>query len=87
MELTKEHFDKSMQGLFDYVETNLKPINERFDKIEATLEVHTRALDRLLKDMENRETEKLVFVHRMERIENWAKQVAEKTGIKIEFKN
>lgn len=54
-------------------------------EIQRTLNTHTSALDKLLKDMENRENERLITIQRFDRLESWARQVSEKVGIKIDF--
>lgn len=55
MELTQEHFDKSMKDLFGYVGKRADDLEVRLEKVEQTLSIHTKALDRLLKDMEARD--------------------------------
>lgn len=70
MELTQEHFDKSMKALFDYVAKRSDDLEVRLEKVEQTLEVHTKALDRILKDLETRDQERLISIERFERLEN-----------------
>ena len=87
MQLTQEHFDKTIQTLLSQValQQSLNQTNDRIEKIESVLEVHTKALDRLLKDLDKRDQEKDVSIERFERLERWAKQVGEKMGVKLEL--
>ena len=61
------------------------PIGERLTTIEGILDTHTKALDQLLAEKRDREQEAHVANLRFKRLEDWAKQVSEKVGIKIEF--
>ncbi|MCL5666492.1 MAG: hypothetical protein M1383_01860 [Patescibacteria group bacterium] len=82
----------NLENITKLFREELKPLNSRLDSIELTLEKHTKildthtaALDRLLKEKKDREEEKQVSEHRFERLENWAAQVGEKLGIKLEL--
>ncbi len=83
MELTQEHFDKSVKLLA--TQQSVDDLTVRVDTIERNQNIHTKALDRLLKDMETRDQERIIGAERFKRLEDWAKKVSEKIGIQIEF--
>ncbi len=64
-------------------------LDEKFDAklapIQATLNRHTTMLDGLAKDVKTLLDEKTITVHRFERLEQWAQQVGQKLGIKLEL--
>ena len=81
----------TLEGIAEVIREELKPVNERLDKIETrlsnveqTVNLHTAALEQLLTEKKNREDNKTVSDGRLEYIEHWAKQVSQKLG--IEFK-
>ena len=54
-------------------------------EIKQTVDVHTTALDTLLKAHKTRKDENIISIDRFTRLELWAKQVGEKLGIKLEL--
>lgn len=77
--------DITLQNIAELLKHELSPINKRLSSIEKTLEVHTRALDTLLKARKEYQEEKSVSIERFKRLENWAEQVGQKLGIKLEL--
>lgn len=82
----------TLEGIANVIREELKPVNERLDKVESmlgTIETiqnqHTAALTQLLTEKKNKEEEKLVFAERFDRLEHWAQQVGLKLGIKLEL--
>ena len=82
----------TLEGIANIIREELKPVNERLDKVESmlgTIETiqnqHTAALTQLLTEKKNKEEEKLVSAERVDRLEHWAQQVGLKLGIKLEL--
>ena len=81
-EITLEAIAKTVGKV---IKQELEPIDRKLNTIEKTLESHTLALDQLVLDKKTREEEKIVSIHRFERLEKWARRVGEQLGIKLEF--
>ena len=81
-DVTLEGIAKLLKEEFEY---HLSPINTRLTAIETTLEVHTKALDQLLKEKKARDEEKTIAANRFDRLEHWAVLAGEKLGIKLEL--
>ena len=83
MELTKEHFDQAVKGLA--TQDGLDELVKTVSQMQITLNVHTTALDTLLKERQTKTDEKTISAERFMHLELWAKQVGEKLGIKLEL--
>ena len=83
MELTKEHFDQAVKGLA--TQDSLDELVKTVSEMQIALNVHTTALDTLLKARQIKTDEKTVFAERFTRLELWAKQVGKKLGIQLEL--
>jgi hypothetical protein len=81
-EVTIEAIAKLLKEEF---KIELDPIKATLAEHTKILNIHTAALDQLLTEKKNREDEKIVNVHRFERLERWAVQAGEKLGIKLEL--
>ena len=82
----------TLEGIANVIREELKPVNERLDKVESmlgTIETiqnqHTAALTQLLTEKKNKEEEKLVSAERFDRLEHWARQVGLRIGIKLKL--
>ena len=64
---------------------SLNELVKTVSEIKKTLEVHTTALDTLLKAHKIKKDENIISAERFTHIELWAKQVGEKLGIKLEL--
>jgi hypothetical protein len=82
MELTKEHFDQAIKGLA--TQQSVDDLASRVTTIEKTLSQHTSALEKLLTKKKTKDDENTVSAERFKRIEDWAVQVGQKLGIKLE---
>lgn len=71
---------EAIEGLLD---GKLSPINTKLEDIEEVLVQHTTALEVLLTEKKKRDDNKTVADHRVEYLENWAKQVSQKLGIEF----
>jgi DNA-binding transcriptional MerR regulator len=67
------------------LDAKLEPITIKLAAIEETLSQHTTMLDGLAKDVKTLLDDKVITMHRFERLEHWAQQVGEKLGIKLEL--
>ncbi len=75
----------NFQPLFEYLDEMKADIDTRFNKLEQKVDSITSTLDYLCKTVKGFEQEMIVNRHRIERLEDWAKQVSAKTGIPIPF--
>jgi metal-responsive CopG/Arc/MetJ family transcriptional regulator len=82
----------TLEGIAEVMREELKPINGRLGKVESrlgTIETiqnnHTTTLQQLLAKKKNKEEDKLIATERFDRLENWARQVGIKLGIKLEL--
>lgn len=80
-EITLEAIAKTVESI---VKQELEPVNTRLDNIESALASHTTSLELLITEKKNREDNKTVDDHRVERLEKWAKPVGEKVGLTFE---
>ena len=83
MELTKEHFDKAVKGLA--TQESVDELARTVAQVQLTVNGHTTALDQLLTKKQSKEDNTTVSVARFDRIEQWAQQVGQKLGIKLEL--
>ena len=81
-EITVAAMAKAMQTV---LREELDPIHADLAEIKNTLEVHTRALDTLLKEVNTKADEKVVSAERVSRLEKWAVLAGEKIGVKLEL--
>jgi len=83
---------------FERVDNSLVNISVRFDKIDRKLDVLEEnkadksdvnnlinAVDAYAKKADTYFQEMLVLAHRIDRMEKWIQQVADKVGVKLEF--
>ncbi len=82
----------TLEGIAGVIREELKPIKETLSEQGAilaehtkTLNTHSTALTQLLTKKKNKDEEKLVSAERFDRLENWARQVGLKLGIKLEL--
>jgi septation ring formation regulator EzrA len=68
------HFDKR----FDEIDKNISKIDEKYDHLVVTL-------DSFLKRLDDIETDNTARDAQLARLERWIEQVANKTGVKLEY--
>ena len=70
---------EAIEDLFD------RKMDEKLEPLKHVLSQHTAALDQLMKASLNKDDERLVTTHRLDRLEHWAKIVGQKSGVKLEI--
>ncbi|MBL8029750.1 MAG: hypothetical protein JNN11_00700 [Candidatus Doudnabacteria bacterium] len=99
MELTQEHFDKTLQNLVSkkdlqnlagkgdlaLLREDIEEIKVQNSAIVETLNVHTNVLDQLVKQTKDWNTEMVMVRARLDRHDQWFKQMAEKINIKLDY--
>src|SRR4051794_29829767 len=65
----------------------LADINQGLTAVQVTLNKHTSTLDWLATSVKTLLDEKTIAAARLDRLEKWAQQVGEKTGVKIDLDN
>ena len=68
---------------FDQQDARLDRIEARLDKLEAS---HSRLMDTIdgfIKRIDEYETELVARDHKIQRLERWIEQIAEKTGVEL----
>lgn len=78
MELTKEYFDKWLGQLA--TKENITELKTEIKDIKETLNAHTLALDALVKQTKDWNTEMAVVRGRLDKHDSWFKILSEKTG-------
>ncbi|CAN5644852.1 hypothetical protein BH23PAT2_BH23PAT2_03920 [soil metagenome] len=68
---------------FDQIEAKLKEHDNRFDELDAKFNRLLDAVDGLIKRIDDYETELAARDHKIERLERWIEQIAEKTGVTL----
>lgn len=91
MELTKEHFDKVVEGLASKKDLHHFATAEELQKVSATVDDIVRILDRqttvldgIAKDVKDWNTEMVMVRARLDRHDQWFKQMAEHINIKLQ---
>lgn len=67
------------------VDERFNHLEEQADKLGANFEHLTNTLDTFLKRLDDMEINNAARDKQLERLEAWIKQVAQKTGIKLEY--
>ena len=83
MELTQEHFDKAIKNLATREE--IEEVKVEMSAIKEVLNTHTSALDQLVKQTRDWNTEMVMVRARLDRHDQWFKQLAEKINIKLDY--
>lgn len=96
MELTKEHFDQAIKNLASVTKTvdtvavhtaslvtDMMDVKKQIKEIRLTLDSHTNALDQLVKQTKDWNTEMVMVRARLDRHDQWFKQIAEKVDVKL----
>lgn len=63
----------------------LQRVNKHLDTMQKTLDVHTAALEKLLTDKKVKGDNNTVSAESFDRLEQWAVQVSNKLGIRLEL--
>jgi hypothetical protein len=82
--MSKDEFTK----LFNYVQDMRREMNERFEETASKKQVDgvISTLDGLAKQILEQNQEHLMLSHKVDRMEDWIQQIAQKTGVKLTYK-
>jgi hypothetical protein len=74
----------TLEAIANLLKSELEPINERLDTLQATVDSHTAILDAIAKSVANWQVEMTVMRDRMDKYEKVIKLLAEKLNIDVE---
>ncbi len=77
--------DINLQSIFTYLDEKFAEVDAQFKEIKETLNVHSTALTNLSHLTKTIHEELTVNHKKIQRLEEWAKLVADKVGIPIPF--
>ncbi len=87
--LTSKELDKKFEQfgtkLFKYLDEQFAGTNRRIDEIDNKYDKLMATLDAFLKRLDDIEKDNYARDAKLARPERWAEQVAQKTGVKIEY--
>ena len=71
--------------LFKYVQIEFKKVNDRLDSTatKEDVETLTRSVDAYAKKADAYFQEMLMLAHKIDRLERWIIEIADKTGVKL----
>lgn len=71
--------------LFKYLDKRFDEVNARIDELDVKYDKLMTTLDAFLKRLDDIEKENQIRDHELDRIKRWIEQVAQKTGVKLEY--
>lgn len=71
--------------LFKYLNEQFTHIDQRFDEIKNDFSTLQNSVDAYAKKADSYFQEMLLLNRRMDRLEQWAKEVGAKIGVKLEY--
>ena len=81
MELTKEHFDQAVKNLA--TNEQITELSTKIEAVQETLTTHGGLLDAVAKNTQDWNTELVAVRARLDRHDQWFKQVSEKLNLKL----
>ncbi|HXY17964.1 MAG TPA: hypothetical protein VEH48_00905 [Candidatus Nitrosopolaris sp.] len=69
--------------LFKYIESFRKDVDEKFDRVNNRLDSIEKLIDKVIKNQEINDEERLVMGHQLDRLDRWVHEVADKIGYKL----
>ncbi len=78
-EVTLKAIEELMDNMLD------KKFDEKLRPIQLTLNSHTKSLETLISERNIKDENKLVSEHRLDRLEEWEKQVGDKVQIQLDL--
>ena len=81
--MSQDEFTK----LFKYMGKRFGDMDKRFDETATKDQVDklTNTIDGLVKQLADYHQEMLMLAHKVDRMERWIHQIAEKTGVKLSY--
>lgn len=77
------NFANDIQNKFDQIDAKLNSHDKRFDELDAKFDKLMNTIDGFIKRIDDYETELAARDHKIERLERWIEQIANKTGVKL----
>ena len=73
--------------LFKYMQTEFKKVNDRLDNTATkdSVELLTQAVDAYAKKADDYFQEMVMLSHKVDRMERWIQEIADKTGVKLTY--
>jgi hypothetical protein len=69
--------------LFKYIESFRKDVDEKFEGVNKRLDSLEKLIDKVIKNQEIDEQERLVIGHQLERLDRWVHEVASRIGYEL----
>lgn len=79
--MSQDEFTK----LFKYMQKEFKNIDKRFDDQSNSINELRNDVDGYAKQAETYMQEMLAISHKMDRLERWINEIAEKTGVRLTY--
>lgn len=77
--MSEDQFTK----LFKYIEAFREDVDQKFAKIDSRLDSLEKLVDKVLKNQEIDEEERLVMGHQLDRLDRWTHELAKKIGYEL----
>lgn len=84
-DMLKEDLNDFGLKLFAYFDKRFDALDKRIDGIDDKYERLMTVLDAFLKRLDDIEADNAARDHEIERIKRWVQQIAQKTGVKLEY--
>ena len=81
VDMNKDEFDK----MFDYMRGRFDDMDKRFDKQDEKIADLTIAIADLGAQLRDYHQEMLALSHKVDRLERWIHEIAEKTGVTLSY--
>ena len=81
----KEQSDHILTEVGIIIQDFATQVDERFNKLEASLDKLINTLDGLIKRLDDLETDNVARDAQLARLDRWVHQIANKTGVKLKI--
>lgn len=76
---------QDLKPILDYLDAMKAELKADIQAVKTVVDSHTVVLDMLCKEIKGFKEEMIVNRHRIDRLEEWARQVSVKTGVPLPF--
>lgn len=87
--LTKKDIEESIDSfglkLFKYLDKRFEGTDSKIEAVKADVDLLGNSVDAYAKQTETYMQEMLALAHKVDRMEKWILQVAQATGVKLEY--
>jgi hypothetical protein len=84
-QVTKSDLDKLavdivrlLEPRFGAIEQQLGALDDKFDGLQSSVDAYAKKADSYMQEM-------LMLAHKVDRLERWMQQIAQATGVKLEY--